>query len=347
MLLRSATIVPRTMVYISGSKDMKSKRTLRTLTLCFVLATIGCQSSRVSGIYIGNGEGHVERLQLTQTGNGQLAGVLSFITLDSGGKLSTKEASVSGAIDGKSITLTVSSGLSFLANKTLAGTVNGNVITLELVTSNGSVEQMVFKRGTPEEFRSYADGLKTRAEGEALSAALVKGSRAFRQSVSAAENWIGNAELHAQRIPNAKASYDKIEQAMQKLLAQEHATGNDLSRSQIAVQVNQADVAGEQLDVEIDGIWDANIASAGAAVKNDFDKWDGNCGSSDDLRRRGADADAIQQWDIACHQALTEREKFLPEFERIKQQRAQLKSLQVAAQTRRKALVNEADRLAR
>jgi len=40
-----------------------------------------------------------------------------------------------------------------------------------------------------------------------------------------------------------------------------------------------------------------------------------------------------------------EREKFTSIFERIMEQRAELKSIQVAAQARRKSLVDESDRI--
>ena len=132
---------------------------------------------------------------------------------------------------------------------------------------------------------------------------------------------------------------------MQSLVATERTTPNSVSRSQISVMVGQGDIAGGQVDIDVDQLWDINIAEPGARLKTEFAKWDRKCGESAELQKRGATVQSAEAWANACKQALAEREKFNPVFRTVMQQRAELKSFQDAARTRRKALVGEADRI--
>ena len=84
---------------------------------------------------------------------------------------------------------------------------------------------------------------------------------------------------------------------------------------------------------------DIDIANYGAALNGGFVKWDGKCGEPGGLQKRGATARSAEAWMTACKLASAEREKFMPIFKRIMEQRNELKSFQVAAQARQKALV--------
>ena len=173
-----------------------------------------------------------------------------------------------------------------------------------------------------------------------LSRKLTDGAQQFRQTVQDAELWIGNAELHAQRIPAVTTRYQEIEAKMQSLVATERTTPNSVARSQISVTVNQGDITGEQVDIDVD-----QVGESGSRIAANFAKWDGKCGDSAELQKRGASAQSGQAWESACKQALAEREKFAPIFKKIMEQRAELKSFQCAAQVRRKAILAEANRM--
>ena len=132
---------------------------------------------------------------------------------------------------------------------------------------------------------------------------------------------------------------------MQSLIARERATLDSVTRSQISVEVNQGDIAGNQTDIQVDQIWDFTITDAGTDIQRTFGRWDGNCQRFEEFRKRGATAESIESWESACKQALLERAKFGPVFKRIMDQRAALKSFQVTAQGHRKALVEQATRI--
>jgi flagellin-like hook-associated protein FlgL len=174
---------------------------------------------------------------------------------------------------------------------------------------------------------------------------LNAGINQYRATVANAENWIANAEAHAQRIPTAKADYEKIESEMRLLLGRERQTLDSVTRTKIAVAVMQADVAGEQIDIQVQQVWDIAIGDSGAKLEKGFRSWDGNCGTDHELQRQGANDRAIEAWDRACKEVVLERAKFEAIYKRIAEQRADLKSLQETAQAHQKALVNEANRI--
>jgi hypothetical protein len=318
------------------------------ISLCpILLVSASCSASRISGTYVAHGADFAEMLQLAQTDNGQLSGVFTSVQLKPEGSITSDQTPVTGVIDADQLTLSVRSGfLQFFGAGSVAGTIRGNTIQLQTVDSKGNVAASVFVRSTPDDFKAYADQLKSKGEKIVLSRQLTERAQRLRQTAQSAEKWIGNAELHADRIPRAKAAYEKIENQMRSLVAQERSEpSGSVARTQISVRVGQGEIAGEQTDIEVNRVWDFGIEEPGAELYRDFTDWDGNCGNPDELRNRGAAPQSIEAWESGCKQALAERETFVPIYKRIMEQRAQLKSFQSAAEAHRKALVDEADRI--
>ena len=315
---------------------------LATILLC----ASACWAARVSGTYIGHGASFAEMLQLTETNNGQVSGVLSWIELKSDGRVTSEQAPVTGTVDAEQITLNIRAGLlSFLVGNSVAGTVKGGAVQLQTVDSSGNVATHIFARGTAADFKTYADQLKAKGARIIFSRNLMDGARQFHDTVQNAEQWIANAELHALRLPGVRMRYQEIEAKMQSLVATERVASNAVERSQISVSVNQGDIAGDQADIGVEQVWDINIGEPGKRIADDFARWDGKCGDAAELQRRGASAQSAEASESACKRALAEREKFAPVFKTIMEQRAELKSFQAAAQSRRKAIVAEANRM--
>jgi hypothetical protein len=178
-----------------------------------------------------------------------------------------------------------------------------------------------------------------------LSAKLLNLAHEYRGTVANAENWIANARAHAQRTPNAKTEYDAIEKQMTSLVARERTASDPVTRSQIAVAVTQAGIAGYQVDIQVQQIWDIGIGELGSKLEKDFTGWDGNCSTEQKLRKLGVTDQAIAAWDEACSQVVAERAKFEPIYKQMSEQRAELRSFQVTAQAHRKALANEANHI--
>lgn len=312
------------------------------LTLVFFFPSNASSQSRMSGVYVGHGTGFAEMLQLTQTGNGQISGVFTSIELKEKGEINSRQTTVTGAVDAGQLTLKFGS---FIFANTLAGTFNGNTIRFQIADSSGNVTSPVFVRGTAGEFKRYADSLKAQGKGIQLSAELLSRARQFRETVEQTEKWIADAELHEQRIPRIKDSYDHIEQHMQTLIARERQTVDSVTRTQISLDVGQGDLAGGQADLQVEQVWDLSILSNGQSLYQTFANWNERCGLSEQFMRSGATMQAVQSWETACKSALAEKQRFIPIFKHISSQRAEVKAIQEAAQSRRKALVEEAQRL--
>jgi len=317
-----------------------------SLVLVWILLVgTACNASRISGTYVAHASTFAEILQLTETDNGQLNGVLSLVELKHDGTVGSEQTPVSGTVDSDQLTLKFPTILSFISGRSLSGTINGSTIHLQIVDSDGNVSSEEFVRSTPAQFKVYADEMKSKGRGIVYNTKLLNLAQEYRETVANAETWIANAEAHAQRISNAKADYDKIESEMRWLVGREQQTTDSVARSQIAVAVTQEDIAGEQVDIQVQQVWDIGIGDSGSKLEKDFADWDGNCGTDQELRKQGANDRAIEAWDRACKEVVAERAKFEPIYRRLSEQRAALKSFQVTAQAHRKGLVNEANRI--
>lgn len=318
------------------------------LLLCasILVPDSACAASRIGGIYIDHAERYVSMLQLTESGNGQISGVLSTINLQSDGSIDPDNLSItSGAIDGNQLTLHFSASASALLGGNMGGTVDGNVIRLQSIGKDGTVQSWLFQRASLEDFKTFADRLKADGAAIVLNSKLQNDVQKFHQAVSTAGAWISDAELHAERIPAVEDQLRRIENQMHSLVARERMTPNTVARSQLSVAVSQLEVNGTQADLQINQLWDLTIGDSGKRIDRMFGDYSWNCDrSSELLQRKGATVQNADEWQNACQQALSERNKFQPVFEKIMKQRADLTSFQTTAEARRQKLVDEASR---
>jgi hypothetical protein len=317
------------------------------ILVLLLLLSLGtaCNASQVSGTYVAHAPTFAEMLQLTQTHDGQVNGVFTHVELKDDGSVSSQQADFSGTTDAGQITLKFPILSLFMSGRSLAGTVSGSSIHLQIVDSNGNVSTAAFERSPSSQFKAYAEAMKLKGQAIAYNAKLLNLSQQYRETVANAENWIANAEAHAQKIPDAKAFYEKIESQMRSLVGRERQTLDAVTRSQISVVVTEADVAGEQVDIQVQQVWDIAIGESGSQLEKDFTGWDGNCSTDQELRKQGATDRSVATWDQACKQVVAERTKFEPIYRHLSEQRGDLKLFQATAQAHRKALVNEANRI--
>ncbi len=302
-------------------------------------------ASRISGTYVSHGTKFTEMLQLTQTNDGQLSGTISWIELRNDGQVKSDHAQVTGAVDADQLTIKIGSGLeTFLFGTSLSGTITGTTINLQTVDSHGAVSSHQFVRATATSFDDYAKELKAKGTEIILNQRIRHDAEQFRHTVEVAESWIADAELHAQRLPAVRARYRQIDDKMKSLVDQERTTVDSVARGQLSVAVSQGDIAGGQVDIDVDQLWDLKVESAGSDLYRTFTQWDGKCELPAGTRQH-ANAQLLQVLIASCKQAVEERDKFIPIFKAITQRRAELKAFETEAQARRKRLVDEAERL--
>ncbi len=133
---------------------------------------------------------------------------------------------------------------------------------------------------------------------------------------------------------------------MSKSIARERVTTNGVARSQISVAVTQDDVAGVQTDVQVDQVWDELLKSGKNLAHALAEYLGGHCNSSDyELQIRGALPDKIAAWRAGCSAVAADKAQFDLVFGRVIEVRQKLKVFEADAQKRRRALVDEANRL--
>jgi hypothetical protein len=69
-----------------------------------LLVGTACNASQVSGTYVAHASTFAEMLQLTQTSDGQISGVLSHVELKSDGSGSSEQSPVNGTADAGQLT---------------------------------------------------------------------------------------------------------------------------------------------------------------------------------------------------------------------------------------------------
>ena len=85
---------------------------------------------------------------------------------------------------------------------------------------------LVFVRSSSVQFKTYVEQLKSKVESITLSQALMKRAKDLDEILQSSEDWVSNAESHAQKVPGVKTYFQKLEDQMGSLLAQERVTRN-------------------------------------------------------------------------------------------------------------------------
>ena len=290
-------------------------------------------------MYLEHGPAFVNMLQLTQSSGGQITGVLSTISLSPDGKLASDSIPVtSGALDHDQLTLTLNSSI---FGENISGKRQGDSIHFNGVGAKGALLSSDFQRSSPEDFKKYAGDLKAKALGIVTSVMLLDRTKQLRQLTQEAKQWVSNAEDHVARIHSGEVYLTGIEKKMQQLVAQEHLTANSVARSQISVSVDQEEVIGNQADLEINRVWDQEIGNSGMGIAQRLSTVPQEC-SSEEFKKLPISSDAVTNWESSCNELQTERTSFEQSSKYIMARRADVKSFQTSARSRRKMLVDEA-----
>ncbi len=278
-------------------------------------------------------------LQITQTDNGQLTGVLSVVEANKDSQIETVQRPFTGALDNGQITLSFKE---LLGTNTLSGKARANTIDLQFVDSTAGVHTWAFALGSAEEFGKYSTAIRAQVDSAKVNATLAQIVQICERTINQAEAWLATSQGRASRISNIYDRYKEIESGMRTLIDKERQTRNPVTRSQISVAITQGGVTGTQTDVQVDQVWD-NVVDSGAALLRELSQ---SCGPTEaELRARNAAPDSIADFKVACENLAREKTRFEPEFRRVAEVRNSLKIFQAEAEKRRQALDNLGTRL--
>lgn len=214
-------------------------------------------AATLSGTYIAAGQDSkshyfIEALRLTPTGAGQFSGSFETTTLDPAGKVVSSSQNVTGSTDGSQITVTFDQMLGHI-NRT--GIVTADGFTLSWL-DKGQVDHEAFIKKTDAEYGQMLDAMKQGStELTAQAQQRQAQAEAGKQAVALTER-VGR---FLQKVPTwslavQQARHEHAMQVAQGGLARtkQLMTGGDVSRSQAQMNVDQMQVAHDQLGLAID-----------------------------------------------------------------------------------------------
>lgn len=325
-----------------------SGRALRICLACtFAVLGISAAGARLSGTYVAHDAGSAIMLQITQTDNGQITGVVSIVAMDADGKINSLQKPISGALDSGQITLSLHGGFAGLDSKSMSGTVRGDSIVLESLGDNGEVDSFIFSRASAVEFKRDVDEVRAKAESVIIDAALANTVAASKETLLKTNTWMSDAQSHVQKIAGLEGYYKQIEVKMRQLVKKERWNSNSMVRSQISMYVSQGSMVGSNLDMRVNAAWDHVLQDA-ADLNARYTKLTFDCSVSEtELHRKGGSQSAIDSWHGACQNIAAEKDKFESELRLVAESRADLKQFQGDAQKRRQFLEHLAAELLR
>jgi len=314
------------------------------LVFLFAGIVISCSStnSRISGTYVASGSGSASMIQITQTENGQLTGVLSNVELKANGKIESIRRPFTGVLDNGQITLSFKD---LLSSTSLSGSAGGNSIDLRYLGSTGTVEMAKFKRGDASLFKQGADKVLAAAEAVKVNDSLLQTEHVSIERIREVNAWSTAVQTQVSKLPKIRARYEFIEKEMRRLIDRERATRSADGRSQIAEAVTEGNVAGMQTDFEVNQMWDALIVS-GSSLERSLATYPQRCDASTErLRQAGAASDRISDWKRTCDAVIATRTEFNEVRGLVVDAQRQIKTVQTEAKERRRDLVDQANRL--
>jgi len=297
---------------------------------------------RISGAYVFHRPNDVAMLQITEADNGQLTGTFSDVAVKAGGRIESIQKPFTGVFDRPQITLTFGD---LFGHQNVSGIVSLNAVELQIVNATGTVEAWRFERSSAAEFNEYAGVVRRSGNTVAANAALVRAAGGYSQAINAASSWMTSSNLHVSKIPAIEQNYRRIESQMESIIQRQRVTANGVDRSQLAVAVNQGDVAGSQFDIQVEQVWNG-IMRGGNSLFSVLSRDSADCRISDaDIRSKGASPETLAAWRASCNQVLSAKAKFDSGFKYIAERYGEVKQIEAEATRHRQALVSQANRL--
>ena len=315
-----------------------------------VLTTSACRRE-ISGKYMAKFTNGVYWLQLVRTPDNHLTGQLESATLGQDGEVQRESVGVTGAVNGDNVT--ISASMFGLQVVTLAGTIDGNKLTL----TGGQPSPMLLTRADLSDYQQQVKALAAQSKriASANAAALVR-----RRTAQAQQNFVSavgrivhrmreldsEADVHLGRFPGAEDGYRAVTAKMNEYLNNERQLAGRanaaIARGQIVVAMNQASIGTEQLHnsaVSLQSSVHGNVQPV-AREANDLEQGCHAVVPPGDLT-----TSQIQARDAACRQLFPAVDAFRQKFEAVARGHSRLEQVYLEERKAQEGLLQEAQRL--
>lgn len=152
----------------------------------------GTGDSGIAHTWVAGGQGDAVLLHLTESGK-SVSGTFDVTTLQtpSATNVQPEHAAFTGALDGSALTITFAEGFGFATS--LAGTVSGSTLSLQIPQSDGSMTLIALRPGTVSDYNQDVLALQNAASSNAQAARVAAEQSAAAAATQAAEQRIDSA----------------------------------------------------------------------------------------------------------------------------------------------------------
>ena len=234
----------------------------RILLISAVTSTTACSANgNATGTYVGSSPNAAFLVQLVQGDRGQLTGRYEDAVLAPDGQTRDQNASVSGAVNGRDVVVSIQPGTPLASKVVVSGTIEGG--RLQLAGGGDGVDlKLALSRADEAAFNSKRAALVKRGQEIILAKSKVEaarklGSLATEKLASVVDltnritRFDGLADSLLPKFTPATRRYSDITVQMQAGLAREKSIRGDgqaaVARSQIAIALNQAALSANQI----------------------------------------------------------------------------------------------------
>ncbi|CDW96320.1 MULTISPECIES: hypothetical protein [unclassified Thiomonas] len=218
------------------------------LLLSYSLLAVGsvAYASNISGTYVGLYSNAADLLQVVERPDGSILGHYEQVMLSSAGTgISRMNATVTGAVSGDTLVLTLKPAEFMGTAIPLSGTIRGDIVQLS-GGSGGNSFDVVMRPSSESVFTQQVQRLTAQANQAATVDAAQRTLAHTEKVIEHLTEWMRdyskNAIVHLQRLPKAPAAWAKFTERMQAALTREMSLPTQsYARSQVDYAIGSMD----------------------------------------------------------------------------------------------------------
>ncbi len=216
------------------------------LSICLLaVAGVACATD-ISGTYVGLYSNAADLMQIVERPDGSILGRFEEVILtESGTGINRMNASVSGAVGGNTVALTIKPAEFMGGTIPVSGTIDGDTLRLSGGANGGNFDA-VMQRSTESEFTKQEQRLIAEANHEAILQSAKKTVARNRKNIAQVTERMREisrgAAIHIKRLANAPATCGEFTKRMESALArEEYFPARSYARSQLDYAVSSVD----------------------------------------------------------------------------------------------------------
>ncbi len=219
-----------------------------------IAGSVPAQAASISGTYVGKGPDMAVLLQLVETSDGQLTGRYQQVRLLAGPKIDQFNATVKGSVGGETVVLEVKPTELLAGTIIMSGTIASSGLRLT-GGGNGITVDLPLSKASEAEFRNQVAAFSSQIFQITAARSLESDIKQLEAVLKRMTVFSSHVDTELKKFPPIRERFQAQTRAMSNALAKQQFAfqiGRTLvSRGQINVAINQANVEFEQMHVSL------------------------------------------------------------------------------------------------